>query len=127
MPKITEILGANESIVLSILKKLKKVSGELDGKPFQKTSLEGSNLAKRIFVCKGWVDTKAGPALRFRVRIGQLSDGQLMYDPAASGWQDCEEDNIEVDQSAGGLILKLAFTDASGRKHKASFATKIKV
>ncbi len=127
MPKITELVGANESIILGILKKLKKVTGELDGKPFQKTSLEGSNLAKRIFVCKGWVDTKAGPALRFRVRIGQLSDGQLMYDPAASGWQDCEEDSIEVDQSSGGLVLRLAFTDQAGKRHKAHFATKIKL
>ncbi|MCC7478336.1 hypothetical protein IT575_07725 [bacterium] len=127
MSTIGKILGGNEAIILSILKKLKKVSGELDGKPFQKTSLEGSNLAKRIFVCKGWVDTKAGPALRFRVRIGQLSDGQLMYDPDLSGWQDCEEDSIEVDQGAGGLVLKLAFSDAKGKRHKASFSTKIKL
>ena len=127
MTPLGKIIGGNEAIVLGILKKLKKVTGELDGKPFAKTSLLGSNLAKRIFVLKGWVSTETGPALKFRVRIGQLTDGQLQHDPAQTGWDDCEEDSITIDQGTGGLVLKLAFTDAKGKKHKASFATKIKI
>lgn len=127
MTPLGKLPGGNEAIVLSILKKLKKVTGELDGKPFKKTSLLGSNLAKRIFVCKGWVTTDAGPALKFRVRIGQLTDGQLQYDPGKSGFQDVEEDSIVLDQGDAGLTLKLAFTDEAGKKHKASFATKIKL
>lgn len=127
MSTLDKLSGGSEAIVLAVLKKLRKVTGELDGKAFAKTSLEGCNLAKRIFVCKGWVDTKAGPAVRFRVRIGQLSDGQVMYDPAASGWQDVEEDGVVLDPDGGGLKLSLAFTDAAGKKHKASFASKVKI
>jgi hypothetical protein len=127
MGTAAKLIGGNEAIVISVLKKLKKVSGELDGSPMAKCSLEGSNLAKRIFVCKGWVDTRQGPALRFRCRVGQLSDGQLQYDPAAAGWQDVEEDSIELEQRPEGLVLRMRFTDARGRKHQGSFATKIKL
>jgi hypothetical protein len=127
MAALVKLIGGNEAIVLKILKKLKKVTGELDGKPFAKCSLEGGNLAKRIFVCKGWIDTKAGPALRFRCRIGQLSDGQLMYDPGADGWQDVEEDEITLEERQDGLALRFKFTDGKNKKHSASFATKIKL
>ena len=116
------LTGSNLDIIIKLLKKIGgKLRGSLDGEDFQSVSIKGSDFIKRVFICKGWVKDKAGPAVRFRVKLGQLSDGEIMYDPDLSGWQDTVEDDIDLDLDGAKLKLSLKFTDEAGASHTAEF------
>ena len=119
------LTGSNLDVLLKLLKKLLSgTEGSLDGKDFKSTSIKGSDILKRVIVIKGWVNNKTGAAVRFRAKLGQLSDGMVMYDPDLTGWQDTEEDAIDLDVDGGKVILALKFTDEDGTQHTAEFYAK---
>jgi hypothetical protein len=92
-----------------------RVSGELDGAPFQSVSIKASN--HKRFVIKGFVDNNSGPVVKFSCPWGQLSDGQIYYMPFGGGWQETTENGIKL----AGAKLKLGFELADGSDHTASF------
>ena len=119
------ILGSsNAGVVFKLLEKISKsLNGSLDGQKFEATSPNGSQLHKRIFVFKGWVKDGVGPAIRFRVKLGDLYGAEIGYAPDAGEFQDTDEGKIDLDLNGTTVALTFDFKDKDGKTHTAEFHT----
>lgn len=104
---------------------MKSCEGELvfpNGKTekFESVSVKGSG--RKAFVIKGWVSDSKGPMVRFRAPWGQLSDGEVEYQPTPqSDKEDTEELNIDIAFDLPKITLIVEFEIDEDETYTAKF------
>jgi len=119
-----EVLGldGNLGVVLKLLSKIEHgLNGSIDGKACEAVSAKASNPAKRLFIFKGWVKDKVGPAVRFRVKLGHLGDADVLYAPENQTWEETELQHADLDLHGTKIVLKFSFKTEDGTTHQAEF------
>jgi len=105
---------------------LKGCAGELDGESFESVSVKG--MGKKAFVIKGWVSDSKGPTVRFRAAWGQLSDGQVRFQPTPQdAWEETEELDIDITFDLPKIVLIVKFETDDGKEYTAKFWNEIKL
>lgn len=104
--KLIDLIGSN-------------LCGKLDGQPLESVSIKASG---RRFVIKGWVDKKAGPAIRFSAPWGDLGNGYALFQASVdAGWEDAEETAVDLDFGWEQAVLAISFNLEDGSSHEAAF------
>jgi hypothetical protein len=103
----------------------KRCEGKLVGpngkaEEFESVTVKGSG--KKAFVIKGWVSNSKGPAVRFRAPWGQLSDGQVRFQPTPQdAWDETEELDIDITFDLPKITLIVKFETDNGKAYTAKF------